>query len=1199
MKNNYNFVIHLSDIHIRHEIDREEEYTVVFENLFSSIKNKINNENTLIIIAGDLIHNKVRITPVVLFLVNKLLTGLSELGTVVLIDGNHDINVGNENDKKLLEVISKPKNVNYISNTGEYVFNNITLGVSTLVDNKFIKFSEIKKKNQINLAVGHYTLKEWLDERNIPAMTRVKCVYDFEGYDYALLGDIHSRKNYGHCRYSGSLIQQNFSEGLKHGYSIYDIKKSKWNNINIKSIYAFYNIKVNDNGNLNIPDSIDFTTYSYIKLHLDKKFLDREDDYKREIGKNTIIKRFVRCINSNNNILTDDSYFDTEDTILEKPLTEEQIINKLLINNKNIDKILDLHNKFKTQSYNYIQNRNKWILKTLRFENILKYRKEHLLNFENIHGITGISGLNASGKSSILKILIFGLSGELSVDYAPVNSDYVKTSQSYNYYKFDTINILNYDIPLIKRGFIEICIEYNSKDYKLYRFIERKGSAISTNTTISILEDDKWTITHTSMPNSKSRITEKEVNKVIYNMIGRSTDLFILNVINKNSGSIIDNSDIGRFNVFSNIFNLNSYNDIANNVKLRILELKEEISKNKGKREQAVSKTNFSINNIDIDKTREKIIQLENIKKIANSIKNNSIKSNRDPNLLNLDIHELKDKFDSLCNLKNKLLKDIKEVPDGLEKITEKSKNIIYKNYKDVMNTKKPEKFDIIEEPLPSPYKTDIKSEDVNKLENIIKQYKYKENILEEEDKFRKILISFNRNHINVSPDVKKIKLVHPKIDNIIHKITLNKKILKELNKEETEKELKMLPSLNYKHIDKKREIKGDKIKLKSTINNSLDKIKPLIEIGDIIESLENNNIQKDHILRLKDITNIKDLVIEISGDLSKSAEMLRTLEIDEEHNKVIEENILYNQEVKRVEEKRKELTELIDQKIKYDHNKRVEELEPYFVEINRRLTYIQKYKQYKDLKYKYLQNLSHLKEQKDNYDKKLEYESYIRFFNRKLLENIQDIDNEFADINHTSQKILDSTYKEIENLRSMIDAKMSTIEIGNSIEELVDELENLTIYSKLIKEDIKIVILSSYLDQISDFINDILSNLVSFSIKLVAISDANEKTNRVKLNIIRNNSTGAYSLSAFEEFALNLVSKIVLNVFSNSSTATFMILDECLECIDSQNKIKIENLFKMLSSKYKHILLITHIEEYFEICNHKIEVNNGKFKVI
>ena len=191
----------------------------------------------------------------------------------------------------------------------------------------------------------------------------------------------------------------------------------------------------------------------------------------------------------------------------------------------------------------------------------------------------------------------------------------------------------------------------------------------------------------------------------------------------------------------------------------------------------------------------------------------------------------------------------------------------------------------------------------------------------------------------------------------------------------------------------------------------------------------------------------------------------------------------------------------------------------------------------------------------------------------------------------------METINSDLNKLYNIIEAKSNSL-LEKSIKDLNNEFDLLTFYNKLVREDIKATILSEYLTQISQFINDLLINLVSYTIELAVVNDS-EKVNRVKLNIIRDNSTGSYSLSAYEDFVLNLISKIVLNIFSSNSTATFLILDECLECIDHKNRDKIETLFNNLKTKYKHILLITHISEYYDICNKKINVDNGRFSIV
>ena len=352
------------------------------------------------------------------------------------------------------------------------------------------------------------------------------------------------------------------------------------------------------------------------------------------------------------------------------------------------------------------KNKNKWILRKLSFENILKYRGKHELELDNIKGIIGISGLNASGKSSLLKILIFGLSGEISIDYSLVNSDYSKISQSYNHYKFDTVNLLNYDNPPIKKGYIEVELFYKEELYKIHRFIERKGPVVSTNTSI-YKKDNKWTLIKSSLPKYKNKIPEKDVNRYIYNMIGRSSDLFVLNIINKNSNSFTDMNDVSRFNIFSNIFNLNVYSDISIKVKNDINSIKEQILKSKGKKEHAEIPIS---DNIDIAEYNTKINILRKDKEILNSMRYN-INEDYVPNLIKSEISELKKLYINLLSTKNRHIKKIQhDIPDGNEEapIEEISFDKILDNYKKVSHIQNIEDdFPDIKD-LPKPMKTGI-----------------------------------------------------------------------------------------------------------------------------------------------------------------------------------------------------------------------------------------------------------------------------------------------------------------------------------------------------------------------------------------------------------------------------------------------------------------------------------------------------------
>ena len=473
------------------------------------------------------------------------------------------------------------------------------------------------------------------------------------------------------------------------------------------------------------------------------------------------------------------------------------------------------------------------------------------------------------------------------------------------------------------------------------------------------------------------------------------------------------------------------------------------------------------------------------------------------------------------------------------------------------------------------------------------------DDIIDNEDKYRQILAKYKHNYSKVESDIPKIdKLIKFDISPDKFKLTMAEREFVNINRQELINKSKTIDRLPMKYIRPVRHNTDNMKDLQELMNISINKLHEITNISDIIQSLKNGKVTGTQIARLEKLSTIDDVVIEISGDLSDASNRMKQLECDNRFNRERDEDVKYNKKAEDNEKELTRITTLTNEYDKYLHNKKLKELEPYLTELNRRLTYIKLYNKYTELKHQYLQNVSYLKEQKEMYNEKIKYESYIRYFNKDLTKHLKDLNSRLYDINYTAEMRTEQVNKEINDIEYKIQAKNSVTTINKSLSDLQKELEKLEIYNKLIKEDMKLVILSKYLDQLSEFINDILRNLVNFTISLTASSNVTEKSNKVKLNIIRDNTTGSHSLSAYEDFALTLASKIVLNIYNNSATATFLVLDECLECIDYQNKDKIENLFKMLSERYQHIMLITHIDTYYDNCNHKILVNNGNLSI-
>ena len=128
----YKYIIHLADIHIRtgnKEYSRYDEYLNVFINLEKSIKEKlieIKNENsTLIMIAGDIFHNKNKIENYGLKLFNIFINILKNLAPVIIIPGNHDYLQQFPNDPGLLDSsLNNLNNIYFLNKTENIVLKN-------------------------------------------------------------------------------------------------------------------------------------------------------------------------------------------------------------------------------------------------------------------------------------------------------------------------------------------------------------------------------------------------------------------------------------------------------------------------------------------------------------------------------------------------------------------------------------------------------------------------------------------------------------------------------------------------------------------------------------------------------------------------------------------------------------------------------------------------------------------------------------------------------------------------------------------------------------------------------------------------------------------------------------------------------------------------------------------------------------------
>lgn len=300
-------IIHISDIHI-HLYKRHDEYKIIFNNLYNKITeikkklkiktDKNDNISLIVVITGDILHCKSDLSPECVNFTYKFLKSISSLVPLILIPGNHDVNMNNQDSMDSITPIIADLNekypIHYLNKTGIWSMSNLIFVHSSIYDYKIIdkEYAEnlVNSQNYINnlsktaqnnlryiyLFHGRINgveifngikLTGEVDKETHKTITATA----FDNYDMVLLGDVH--RHYfikDNMAYAGSLIQQNFGESIdNHGLIEWTVSNNKG---------LFYELK-NDNGyfTFNISNnkiSFDDTLFQGSKKELDNSIVD-------------------------------------------------------------------------------------------------------------------------------------------------------------------------------------------------------------------------------------------------------------------------------------------------------------------------------------------------------------------------------------------------------------------------------------------------------------------------------------------------------------------------------------------------------------------------------------------------------------------------------------------------------------------------------------------------------------------------------------------------------------------------------------------------------------------------------------------------------------------------------------------------------------------------------------------------------------
>lgn len=645
----------VSDIHIR-LYKRHKEYEQVFKRLFQYIE-ETKDENSVIFLGGDLVHNKTDMTPELIQVTSNFLKRCADLLPTILILGNHDTNLNNsvrlDALSPIVSTLNHP-NLHYWKESGVYKLNGVSFSVFGILESsdKWILANSVKGKYKIALHHGPI----YGCQTDLTVLETGTKLDLFDGFDLGLLGDIHTRQYLNEERtiaYAGSLIQQNFGESIEdHGILVWDIKKKKAEFVPIKNDFGYYTFNV-INGKCDIPDNLPKN------LRVRIKYENTASSELQSIIQRISKKYKILEIIKQKSILSDASSLSKNDILGNSRDVEYQnkIIGEYLtalgeFTTDEISSVLQLNSETnKLLPIQKITRDVTWKPIKLEFSNMFCYGEDNCISFENFSGIYGIFSANASGKSSILDILSFAI--------------YDKSTRASK-----ASHILNNNKD---RFHCKFQFDLNGIEY----FIERIGTKYNTN---SVRVDvDFWYYNESGEKISLNGEDRDKTNYAIRDMLGTYDD-FVMTALSTqyDNQNFVEKSQRDRKELLYKFLDIFIYDELYKAAKessreyavlIREME-RENFHEKSSQLYQVIVKIESSLEEIDF--------QLDTIRSQIKDNTNDLFELNKQylPSKEDLNIREIELETSECINELTKIVDRTKEIQSSILQYTELTKQL-------------------------------------------------------------------------------------------------------------------------------------------------------------------------------------------------------------------------------------------------------------------------------------------------------------------------------------------------------------------------------------------------------------------------------------------------------------------------------------------------------------------------------------------
>jgi len=531
---------HISDIQIRN-LKRHREYEEVFNRLYEKVK--LNKENAVAYIGGDIAHSKTEMSPELIDQLSRLFKNLSDICPTIIIAGNHDCNLNNRSRMDCLSPIVdnlKHPNLHYLKDSGVYKCADTTFVVwdCWTDEEDFIEAKDVEGDTKIVLF--HGTVDRCETDLGFRLPSDVK-ITKFKGYDMGLLGDIHKRQHLNKeetISYCGSLVQQNHGEDIGKGYLLWDVPNRKSEYIEVHNDFGYYTVDI-DKGKL--PDLSDLPNKPRVRIRVSNT---KPAQLKR------LLTKLHKMTNIQESVVTRVDGLSTE-KIRDKKVNigdinsvdyQYKLISEYLSNNYIVDDDTMIKIKKVLTDLNAvipeadIQRNVNWKLKRFEFSNMFSYGEDNVVDFTKLNGIIGLFAPNAAGKSALLDALSFCLFDTCSRAYkADSIINNVKTTME-----------------------CKVNFEIDGVDY----FIERRGKKnlrtghVKVDVEFWVVDDSGDKI---SLNGDQRRTTQVNIRKVI----GSYEDFILTSMSSQNNSTVfIDKTQKERKELLSQFMGLKIFDTL-------------------------------------------------------------------------------------------------------------------------------------------------------------------------------------------------------------------------------------------------------------------------------------------------------------------------------------------------------------------------------------------------------------------------------------------------------------------------------------------------------------------------------------------------------------------------------------------------------------------------------------------------------------